>query len=416
MLTRSPQEVILKFSERVDSRTAAINLETPGNKRVQADRPQRWKNDPTALTVAVKHRLSGSYVLFWRVVGQDSHTVNGAFSFAVQTAGSESASPLPASAIVATTSKPFVQGALSVARAAVYLAMSALVGGVALLFFVWPDGVGLRRSRRVLWWAWGGLAAATALSAAIAQIAATGRALSALGQPHLLFGAAETHFGLVAVARLALLALAALLLVDLEEAVRTRSFWWCLPALAVAAGLIRTPGMVDHGATASVPVSLAYFLHMAGVTVWIGGLVLIVAVLVPNRAALDDPRAVLVRFSAAATVALAVVAASGLLLASPIIQHWRAVPSSDYGQLFVTKLVLLAAGLTLAWRLRRWLRRSPSGFGSTHVATLVTEAAFVVAVVVVTAVLVGRNPSLESSTRQPTSITQKGPTGVISPT
>src|SRR5205085_1167391 len=71
LLPSSPKQVVLKFSERVDVKTAAINIETASKTVLQTRRPTRWQNDPTALVVPVERRLGGSYVLFWRVVGQD---------------------------------------------------------------------------------------------------------------------------------------------------------------------------------------------------------------------------------------------------------------------------------------------------------------------------------------------------------
>jgi copper transport protein len=411
LLATSPRQLILKFSEPVEVATAAVNLETAAQRRIQATRPARWKDDPTALVVPVHGQLGGSYVVFWRVVGDDTHVVSGAFSFAVS-AASQSAQADVAALVSArgASTRAGVKGALATMRAVTYGAMSALVGGVFFLVALWPAGAASPRARRLLWLSLGVASFATLASANLTFAAATGRGLMAAADPMLWARSTGTHFGWVAVVRVALLGLAALLLFDLEKGITARSLSWLVPAGLVGAGLVRTPGLVDHGATASAVESAAYFVHMAAIAIWVGGLVMVAAVVVPQRHFLAESATVLRGFSAVATGAVATLIGSGLVLASPLIEHWRSVAGSSYGDLLVTKLVLVGAGIALAAR----VRSSVAATRALRTRSLAGEIAFVIGVIAVTSVLVGQDQSLPP-TPQPTSITQKGSPGANSP-
>lgn len=415
VLDVSPNQVVLKFTEPVELKTAAVNVETAMQQRVLATKPARWRNDPTALVVPVAKKLNGSYVVFWRVTGPDSHVISGAYSFGVFAAGAEGTSAIELASVTQSRGTPFgVAGALTVARGVTYGALSGLVGGVFLLVVVWPAGAQVRRMRRFLWTALGVVAVATGLSASLAYAIATGRGVLSALDPTQWIDSTTTHFGWIAAVRLLLLVLAAILLADLESGVRDRSAWWLIPAVIVGVALVRTPGLVDHGATASPLESLAYLLHMGAIAVWVGGLLVIALVLLPGRSEIDELRPLLLRFSAVATAGLAVIVVSGVVLASPLVGNWRSVPSSEYGQLLLTKLVLVGLGVVFASRVRAWVH----GRRSAHMAlrNLTAEAVLVVAVIAVTAVLVGRNPSVGPVRSNPsTSITQKGTSVVIPP-
>jgi putative copper export protein len=141
----------------------------------------------------------------------------------------------------------------------------------------------------------------------------------------------------------------ALLIAATAWAVINRAIAWIVTVIAIAAAA--APGLSGHGGLTggheAASVSLA--IHLASVSAWIGGLVMVVALLrvEPSRAALILPR-----FSTLALICVIVVAESGLLNASMRISSFFSFVSTTYGSLLVAKAVLLACLVLLGWQQR----------------------------------------------------------------
>jgi copper transport protein len=234
---------------------------------------------------------------------------------------------------------------LIVDRTIGYLAIAALCGGWLFLAVVWPAGAGVRRTRRVLTIAWLagflstvaglGLQAATVRRAGFGGVFDTGAVADVL----------DTGLGRAWAAR-ALLYLLTLPLLgalarDAEHA--ARAVWWRVAALAVAAGLLRTLGLVGHSTetTDSTLGAVADFVHVAAIAAWIGGLVLL-AVVVP-------------RFSTIAKYAVGVVVVAGTVLTWVVVGGVDDLLHTHYGRVLLLKLAILAAVLVAAWCSKRWV-------------------------------------------------------------
>ena len=132
-------------------------------------------------------------------------------------------------------------------------------------------------------------------------------------------------------------------------AVINRVTAWIVAAFAI--GAAAAPGLSGHGGLTagheSASISLA--IHLASVSAWIGGLVVVVALLrlEPGRAAVLLPR-----FSTLALICVIVVAESGLLNASLRIASPSSFVDSTYGAFLVAKAVLLACLVLLGWQHR----------------------------------------------------------------
>lgn len=141
----------------------------------------------------------------------------------------------------------------------------------------------------------------------------------------------------------------ALLIAATAWAVINRTTAWIVTVIAIAAAA--APGLSGHGGLTggheSASISLA--IHLASVSAWVGGLVIVVALLrlEPLRAAYLLPR-----FSTLALICVIVVAESGLLNASMRISSFSSFVSSTYGALLVAKAVLLGCLVLLGWQQR----------------------------------------------------------------
>ena len=98
-----------------------------------------------------------------------------------------------------------------------------------------------------------------------------------------------------------------------EEVVRELP--WRVAALIVGAGLIRTTGMNAHATQGSEPTwgAAAEFLHLVGISAWVGGLTVMTVCLLPRRRIAELER-IVPKFSTIALASVLVIVTSGLIL------------------------------------------------------------------------------------------------------
>ena len=90
VLRRAPQQVLLRFSEPVETAFGSVRVIDGAARRVDDARTTR--PDPTAVAVGLPSDLSpGTYTVAWRVVPADSHPVSGAFVFHIGKPGAGAA-------------------------------------------------------------------------------------------------------------------------------------------------------------------------------------------------------------------------------------------------------------------------------------------------------------------------------------
>lgn len=290
-------------------------------------------------------------------------------------------------------------------RALAYLSMATLVGGLVFLAALWPAGADAASPLRLLWVAW---ALMVATSLAGIALAGVDRADFGLGH-HLVDGSLiadtlDTRFGRAWAARLILAvpAIPLLCAISLHGWAAVTAVWWRVPAAAIGVGLVRAPGFVSN-ATFSEPAwlgSIVDLVHLSALSVWIGGLVMVVACLLPSRRA-DEIAAVLQRYSSVAFVSVLVVLTTGAMLAWQLVGSWASLFSSDYGQALVAKLALLATLLAVAQGSRRLVNQrlllavvpgSPAVRVAPFVMSVGAEVALASAVLGAAAVLVNLPP------------------------
>jgi copper transport protein len=98
-------------------------------------------------------------------------------------------------------------------------------------------------------------------------------------------------------------------------------------------------------------------LHLLVVSVWLGGLVVLAAVLFRRDPATVALEAAVRRFSGVAASCVAVIVVTGVALAIPEVGDVNALGSTTYGNLLITKVALLASMLLVAAGSRAAVRR-----------------------------------------------------------
>lgn len=126
---------------------------------------------------------------------------------------------------------------------------------------------------------------------------------------------------------------------------------WLLPPAAITLATLAWSG---HAAASEGALALAHLgadiLHLLAAAIWIGALVLFLAMLRTGTDEVDDSVKALVRFSGIGSCVVGALGATGLanlwFLAVP--ETWRELPASDYGQMLGAKLAIFFLMLALA--------------------------------------------------------------------
>lgn len=358
----APKQVLLRFSEPVQVSQAGVRVFDADAERITTETARHANGKSTEVVLPLPDLDNGAYVVTWRVTSADSHPVHGAFTFRV--------GPVPASGnndqalarqLLAADGGDTAVGAVYTAlRFLAYGSLVLLVGTLAFLVLIWPAGRRVARARRLVGWTGAVLVVSTAAGIPTQALYANGLAfpeLSSVGS-HLF----ESRFGQVWGARL-------LLLVVLAGVLRAFRRWadrnpedaappsgLMVAGGLTAAGLLLTPALAGHAATRDlVPLAVVSDLvHLGSVSLWLGGLVCLIACVLPRRLA-DELSAVVPRFSRLAMAAVAAILVTGLF------QGWREVGSKDalttttYGRLLLVKFVLFGLMVGLGGLSRRWV-------------------------------------------------------------
>ncbi len=357
-LTAAPSQVTVTFSEHVTFASGYVKVVDSKGRQVDSGRLQHPGQDATRVSVGLRSGLpDDSYIVSYRVVSADSHPIGGAFSFVV------GSGPLIASTgvVLGGTSDPVVGAVFGVTR---WLSFAGLVllGGLAFLLLCWPAGRAVPRARRIVWTGWGLAAVAAVLSVLLQGPYAAGSGLGQAFSPSLLAATLNTTYGRMMCARLILLGVLAVLALRLlsDESVlpdKTRSRDEDLTAI-VGLGVLATYGGTGHAAAGTQPTLalLSDAAHLSAVSVWVGGLVLLISCLLPSRQTAEIATA-LPRFS---QIALGAV---GVILVTGTYQSWREVGtipalwSTEYGLLLTAKIACFALLVGLGYLGRTAVRR-----------------------------------------------------------
>lgn len=335
LVMRAPATVTLSFNEPVAPLTIRM-IDASGAATAITD----IRRDGARL-VLTPPSISGdgARVISWRVMSADGHPVGGSLTFWIGQRGD-------AAPQTVRSEDKVLRGAIWLARIIVYLGLFVGVGGAFFTAWIGPsDAVAMRRTGVVV-----SVAALIALALSVGL-----QGLDALGLPlpslisngdAWVIGARGSFGHAVGFAAAALL----LAMLSSRFSPPLRRAMALLALIGAGLALAAT----GHAASAqprylTMP---AVFLHGVSLAFWIGALL-------PLALAMREPREIavgmLMRFSRAIPFAVAVLLASGLLLATIQLERLDALWTTDYGRVLAIKLALVAALLLLALWNRLWL-------------------------------------------------------------
>jgi copper transport protein len=366
-LKSAPAVVTVTFDEPVGLGGAGyLHVTDQSGRRVDAGVAFHPGGDGAKVADKLKSGLGdGTYTGSFRVISDDSHPVAGTIRFVVGN-GVLTAAPGTTSTVNHTTNVAFD------AVRWVSFAGFALLGGAWLLLTVWPQGRDDRRAARIVWSGWTAMALGAAAELVLQGPYTAGTGLSDVVSWSLLDGTLHTDYGQAHCARLLLLGALALLLGWALQGERRRSLVEH-SAWPLAAGLALSFSLVGHPETTN-PRALsvaADSLHLLSMATWVGGLVVLVAAVLPRREP-AELRAVLPVFSRVALAAVATLAVTGTYAAWRGVGTVHAIFTTTYGLLVVVKVALFVGVLLVANLSRKVIQRR---FAKVPVAYAMSDAA-----------------------------------------
>ncbi len=350
-LGTAPEQVWLRFNQTVGVDNGSVRVLDPAGDRVDLGDARAGDTGDQVVDDLRTGLQAGVYVVVWKVVSADGHPISGTYLFGagvavgreqVSTGGSDGTGP---------ASVALFAGIL---RFAFETAFAMLLGAGFFLLAVWPRGLDLPSTRRLLLVSWAvGLAAALALLVVQGPYAA-GLPLTDALRPSVLGQVWHSRFGHVSQVRLILLLAAFPLVRTFPRRRRTGRF----EAAGLAGGLAVAWATIGHASDGhltglTVPV---LSLHVAVVSAWLGGLA-VLALFLLRPAHIDELGEILPRWTRLATLCVGVTAVTGTVLTWRDVGTPPALPGTPYGRFLLVKLVLFAAVMVVAWGSHHWVAR-----------------------------------------------------------
>jgi len=381
-LSRPPEHVELHFSEPVDAEFDPVVVRGADGTRVDTHDARVDPEDARVVLADLKRVTEGSFTVKWRVTSIDGHVVEGRYAFAVAAAGvdrppSEDGGKRDDSAQAAGAQgghhaggageeastggrepvpEPATGRAASWAASIAHglaLAASAFLAGLApFAVLVWLPASKLSAVGRDAIRPFGMLAGGLLLALALAGVGElSSYAVRASGDPlsselfwQTLF---DSRVGEVWLIRLALALLTA---AAITAAAGSGQTWEWGVATATGGLLLMTLTRLSHAAaTGRFLPFVADWTHAVAAAVWMGGLLGFAVALCsrPYRSLAPDRRIKLRersvrRFSAVATLAVVVLACTGLYAAVLHVPNPQALLATPYGRALIAKLVVLS--------------------------------------------------------------------------
>jgi len=404
-LEQSPHDIVLVFSEPVSRVDGSIRLYDQDREVV--DIPEASASSSDRIEVRDLPMLdSGLYLVAWRALSQDGHIAQGAFTFQVGAAPSSvTAEDLLSGYSDSDRAARGIGVVRHLARAMTYLGLAGALGTLAIL-----AAIGVKRWRVVV------VGAGFALIGSVVQYAAQGLYASGREWSEVLNGTSlldvlSTRLGQGIAARVGLLvALLALVFVARRHAmseseVRTPSAesspaamaeglvpvtarsWWRSSVALVGGGILLTFSATGHP-SASSPATIASaidFVHLAAITVWLGGLIGIIA---------GEDRTFVRAHSRSATIAIPLAVVTGLWQTWHLLDDVGDITSTEWGRALLVKMALVLVVVTIAL-VARWIVLADA---SVPLRRLVgVECVVAVAIVAATSVMVSSPPQVAAA-------------------
>ena len=350
VLTRTPIQVELFFSEPLAPKLSSITVIDANNIVVDAGDVRVDPSDPTRMTVTLHVLTDGVYTVSWKALSTiDGHQTVGTFPFAV---GDANASAVQSMRQSSTARLPFTA---LLSKFLLLASLAVLAGQRLFIALVWDPALrGNQITQPAVWnilHRIGLIGVLISIGIGILSQAgqATGSELAYPWNPQAGRILTETRLGLIWLGRLCLAMFAVRLAGGKESAITS----WI--GFSVHLCLLFTVTLTSHAATEARPLLpiLGDWLHMIGMTFWFGGLVHLFTGIrqlqqLESQLRIKLTSVLTSRFSMNAIIFVALIGLTGFYSASLRVGSWSALLTSLYGHVLIIKQAFVAGLLVIA--------------------------------------------------------------------
>jgi copper transport protein len=334
ILAEQPPEILLTFSESVDPVGDSIRLVDAQGGPVPLGPIDQAAGDDTLRAELPGVIADGTYVVGWQAISADSHKIRGAFTFSIGAATPTAPGVLDDIFATGDTSRSDSL-LLGAGRFLSFGAIGVLLGGLFLAAVLVPELLATRRLGRLL------------IGAAV--VAEVGTLVMFVAQAHLISGSfftwgdvIDTQAGRWWLARLLAVGLFALFIPMRAYLGNTPGRVETALAALVVLGVVAAGGHAVAGSNVVLGFG-ATIVHLAAMSIWLGGLMLLV---------LGVPREwfwwTASRFSPWALGSVVALAATGSVNAWRQLGSLSGLTDSTYGRWLVIKLLLVVVVVVIA--------------------------------------------------------------------
>ncbi|HEY2672717.1 MAG TPA: copper resistance protein CopC [Rugosimonospora sp.] len=350
VVQQAPRDIVITFSEVVTPVREKIKVIGPDGTRVDRGSPTISGDDMRIPLRTDTQR--GTYVVGYRVISADGHPVGAAFTYSL---GAPSQNNATADATSGGHTDSVVATGVSVSNFLGYAGLILVVGPALVLMLLWPRRLERRGPTRLAYGGLGLLALATVLQLYLEVPYSVGSGIFGISGSDLGTELVD-RYGVAHLVRLGVIAVAAVLLRPALAGLGARWQRWTLAVLGVAAAA--TFGVAGHPGTSVAPTLtvVADAVHLGGVAIWVGGLIVLAAFLL-RQADTDELSAILPVWSDWAAASVAALVLAGTAQALVQIGSVGALLHTTYGKLVLLKVGLLVIVLVVAAFSRRLVRR-----------------------------------------------------------
>jgi len=413
-LTTAPSAWSVTFTKSVPLNSASGEVINGDGTRTPLTQISHGSSD-SVIVFTLPTGLTGSVTARWRLVGVDGHIISGRVSFAVQAAVSTPTVPNSVVNQTSTTLGPAIPTTLPLQevssseatavsepirvslRSLNYLGIIFLGGMLVAELSIARGSMTLPFGRRLMAAGLALLVGSSLIQTLIFNNDIKDSSESSLSS---LFGIfSSTPGAMLATKTIASVVLAALLFRSIQEGVLSRSSQTQL--LLIIPMFLITLAYGGHSRSQSlpwlgIPVDA---LHVTSMAIWIGGLITMLLVVIPN---ISHDRAIeaFQRFSSIAEKAVIVLVITGVIQMTRLHYGVSTLFTSTHGLLLLGKLIIVALMLRLAAKNRSVLMRktsvsltNPLKLRAQLMRSTLIESAMGTVVIVLTATLVAISPT-----------------------
>ena len=383
LLEVAPTEIALQFTESVDPIEPGIRLVDSDGDDVEIGAVDQSAGSDRMRSSIPETLDDGTYVVAWQGVSADSHRVRGSFTFSVGVPSAVTPGVLDG-LFDGTSDSSSDDILLGVGRFVSYAGVGLLVGGLVLAVALTPSVIG---SRRV-----GVLLVGAAEIAFVGTIWMIAAQANLIGGSFLSWGAvADTQSGQWWIARLVVIVLFSVL-IPLRSRLIVRGGIVVVSALALGVLAVVAAGGHAISGDAVVLGFVSTLVHLAAMSIWFGGLALVLVAPPPGQF-----WAMVTRFSPWALGSVVALAITGSANAWRQLGSLSGLTDSSYGRWLVIKLVLVVVVVGLAAFSRRTVQTRGDDASVLVRRSVGFEIAGVVLILGATAGLVNSPPPIDTA-------------------